>query len=377
MGDKRSYWVWLQHALGAGSTKPSRILEMHESLEEFYESGRQGWLLDGIFTPRELENLDSYTLDQAEAQLEFTEKLGQQVLCPEDAGYPALLRQTVSPPCALYVKGQLPPEEALCIAMVGTRKASPAGLSAANSIAYSLAKQGAVVVSGGALGIDSACHTGALRAGGKTVCVLGCGIDYNYLMKNASLREAVSHSGALVSEYPPNTPASANSFPIRNRIISGLSAGTVVVEAAAKSGSLITVGFALEQGRDVFAVPGAVTSLVSQGTNSLIREGAKPVTCAEDILEEYPSFFPRCRREERCPAVLPPDPPEEEPAPLPVPQLSPEGEALYRALGREPAHLSQLAAQAGLSMGAALGAVTELELGGLVHSYSGRRYSRG
>ena len=172
--DNRVYWIWIQHALRAGSTKPARIFKRYGSAREFYESGRESWLLDGMFTQRELEHLNSFSLDQAQAQLETALKLGQSVLCLDDPAYPILLREISSPPCVLYYKGELPPADALCIAMVGTRNASPDGLAAANLLSYGLAEQGAVVVSGGAVGIDSACHKGALRAGGTTVCVLGC-----------------------------------------------------------------------------------------------------------------------------------------------------------------------------------------------------------
>lgn len=389
--DNRVYWIWMQHALRAGSTKPGRIFKRYGSARAFYESGRESWLLDGMFTQRELEHLSSFSLDQAQAQLETVLKLGQSVLCLDDPAYPVLLREISSPPCVLYYKGELPPADALCIAMVGTRNASPDGLAAANLLSYGLAEQGAVVVSGGAVGIDSACHKGALRAGGTTVCVLGCSIDYPYLMRNASLREAISHNGVLLSEYPPQTPPFSRSFPIRNRILSGLSVGTVVVEAAAKSGTMITVNAALDQGRDVFAVPGSVMNAAAQGVNRLIREGAKPVTCAQDILDEYPGRLtpvPHHPAEQENfnlpPAEQPKEQrvkalPEEESAvqeSIDLSELSTQGAALLSAMEKEPRHIAELAKKAGLPVSLALSAATELELLRLARSCSGGRYQK-
>lgn len=377
MEDSRLYWLWLQHALGPGSTKPRKLLAHYGSVQNCYESGPESWKLAGIFTPVERKRMAEGTLEQADAQLRFAQSLGQSVICPDQPEFPILLREIPSPPCVLYYKGTLPPADALCIAMVGTRRATPDGLAAADRLSYSLAKAGVVVVSGGALGIDSACHRGALRAGGKTLCILGCGIDYNYLMKNAPLRETISQNGALISEYPPNTPSSVHSFPIRNRLISGLCAGTVVVEAAKKSGALITVSAAIEQGRDVFAVPGAMVNEAARGANELIREGAKPVMSAQDILEEYPGcYWEETEKENR--QSMPEVPTEQaEPEFSKTPEaLSPNAEKLYQALRANPRHITELAWDAGLSVNHALAAVTELELCGRVHSFSGRRYSR-
>lgn len=382
--DLRAYWVWLQHALGPGSSKPNRILSGYPSLRAFYEAGREAWLLEGYFTQKEIHGMSSWPVQRAQALLDYCGKIGQKVLTPEEDLYPSLLRQIPNPPCALYYKGEIPDfDSRLSIAIVGTRKATQTGRSAARSIAFELAGRGAVVVSGGALGIDTAAHQGALQADGKTVCVLGCGLDTDYLMANASLRDVIAAKGVLVSEYPPGTPASASSFPIRNRIISGLASGTLVVEAAAKSGSLITADFALDQGRDVFAVPADIFSPVSQGVNSLIKCGAKPVSRAEEILEEYSGRFPEkivldggktnVMIED---TDIPPENRAEPAAARPAPEgLSGDACALYGCLTAFPRHLSELGAQTGLNPARLLAAVTELELAGAVQSYSGRRYS--
>lgn len=378
MEDSRLYWLWLQRVVGIGSTKPRKLLAHYGSVQNCYESGEKSWREAGIFTPGEMERMSSGTLEQAAAQLELAQSLGQSVICPDQPEFPVLLREIPSPPCVLYYTGTLPPPDALCIAMVGTRQATEDGIRAAEMLSYSLAKAGVVVVSGGALGIDSACHRGALHAGGTTVCILGCGIDYNYLRKNAPLREAIAQNGALISEYPPGTPSSVQSFPIRNRLISGLCAGTVVVEAARKSGALITVSAAIEQGRDVFAVPGSVMNEAARGVNELIREGAKPVICAQDILEEYPGRYLEVVEEEprqngpefSAGQTKMPETPEVRKA------LSPDAARLYQVLSAAPCHISELSHAAGLSVSRALAAVTELELCGKVHSFSGRRYSR-
>ena len=376
---QEAYWVWLQHALGAGSSKQKRILSGYRSLRDFYEAGREAWLLEGYFTGKELEKLGSFSISDAAALVEYCGKIGQTILTPDDSEYPELLREIRNPPCALYAKGKLS-ESIPSISIVGTRKATASGKTAARSMAFSLAKQGVTVVSGGAMGIDTAAHLGALQAGGKTIYVLGCGIDTNYLMVNAGLRDAVAQSGALLSEYPPGTQASGSNFPIRNRIISGLSLGTLVVEAASKSGSLITADFALEQGRDVFAVPAGIYSPVSQGVNRLIKSGAKPVSSAEEILEEYRDRFAgKFLLDDTKTNVIINDSGnsarESPQAPEPAEDLSPDARAVYGCLGNEPRHISELERVTGFSARRVLAAVTELELSGSVHSFSGRRYS--
>lgn len=378
--DSRAYWVWLQHALGAGSSKPNRILENYRTLEDFFAAGLRDWRLEGYFTPKELEKLESYSPADAAALIQYGETIGQRILTREDKEFPELLRQIHNPPCVLYVKGNLPDfSETPAISIVGTRRATATGIAAARSFAFGLAKNGAAVVSGGALGIDTAAHQGALQAGGKTVCVLGCGIDYNYLMGNASLREAISFHGAVISEYPPGTPAVNSNFPIRNRIISGLSLGTLVVEAAGKSGSLITADYALEQGRDVFSVPGGIYSPVSQGVNNLIKAGAKPVSMASEILEEYPAYFSGKMNASEpgetvvfCEAPQPVKQPKKEET---LSGLSENAVSLYKALAEEPLHISELAQKTGIATPALLTAVTELELAEKIDSHSGRRYS--
>ncbi len=215
------------------------------------------------------------------------EKKGIGVVCAADGEFPGRLRKIFDPPAVLYYRGRLPREDELLIAVVGARKASAYGRNAAAMLAAGLAEAGVGVVSGAARGVDSAAHQGALDGGGYTVAVLGCGVDVTYPPENGKLLDSIAEHGAIISEYWPGTSPQAQFFPVRNRIISGLARGVVVVEAAARSGSLITADWALEQGRDVFAVPGSIFSDTSGGANRLLKQGAKPVTKAADILEEY------------------------------------------------------------------------------------------
>lgn len=288
MNNQTVYWLWIQQQIGYASNKISSILSKYTFAEDFYRASLEDKLSCGCFKPADKSRLLELSLDTASAVMTLCKKRNINIITIGDADYPERLRQIPSPPVALYIKGNTHVlSDDLSIAIVGTRNATPYGRNNAFDFGYNLAKNGVTVVSGGALGIDTASHQGALQAGGKTVCVLGCGIDYGYLRENEPMRNEIAHYGAVVSEYPPDYPASRFTFPQRNRIISGLARGVLVVEAGMRSGSLITANIALEQNRDVFAIPGNIRSDVSFGTNRLIKDGAKPVTEVADILEEY------------------------------------------------------------------------------------------
>ena len=392
MISREAFWVWLQHGLGSGSGKVRRILSSCSGLEEFWESGPQFWRVLGIFTNRELGALEQFTPEDAQGIVEQSQQRGHRVLTPDGEGYPRCLWEIHNPPCALYVKGELPlVDEQPAIAMVGTRDATLSGRKIAFSLSYQLARAGAIVISGGARGIDTAAHKGALQAQGKTICVLGCGLEYPYLMENAQLRQCIAESGALVSEYPLKTPGSKVAFPIRNRIISGLSSGIVVVEAAAKSGSLITAGLALEQGRDVFAVPCGIDNPVSGGVNNLIKNGAVPVSSAAEILEPYLHRFPQMRQlsgradsgalfavvPERSPKKkksIPLSPMNSDRPKLAQGEASDDAALVDSFLTVEALHLSVLGEKTGLSPQRLLAALTELELLGRARALGGGRY---
>ncbi|MEE0930299.1 MAG: DNA-processing protein DprA [Acutalibacteraceae bacterium] len=288
MEDTLKYWVWLQCSIGYANPKVNTVIRFYPSIVDFYNGGQQEWRLCGCFTPKEFKNLCNNTLEQAQQIIDKCKMLGYNLLTPDMDKYPRQLKEIYDPPAVLYVNGNLPDiDNILSIGIVGTRNATASGKKLAFSIGYDLAKSGVNVISGGALGIDSSSHKGALMAEGITVCVLGCGINYNYLMTNATLRKHIADNGAVISEYPPDTPPQKYSFPKRNRIISALSQGVLVVEAGEKSGALITATTALSQNKDIFAIPGDVTNAVAFGTNLLIKQGAKAVTNANEIIEEY------------------------------------------------------------------------------------------
>lgn len=224
--------------------------------------------------------------ENLEKEFALVKKLGLKIITQDDQVYPENLKNIYDPPMLLYVKGELKPEDKLSMAIVGSRRASFYGLSCAEKFASDLAGKGITIVSGMARGIDSYAHKGALKAGGRTIAVIGSGFNNIYPPENKKLAEEIAKCGAVISEFPLDMLPKKENFPRRNRIISGLSLGVLVVEAARNSGALITADFALEQGREVFALPGKVDSNTSFGTNGLIKQGAKLVSGVDDILEE-------------------------------------------------------------------------------------------
>lgn len=282
---------------------------------------------------------------------------------PRDPGYPALLRPVPSPP-ALWVRGALAAEDALAIAVVGARRASPYGLEVAERLATELAARGVTIVSGLARGIDAAAHRGALAAGGRTLAVLGCGIDVVYPPEHRALAAAIEARGALVSQFPPGMPALPGHFPARNRTLAGLALGVLVIEAAERSGALITAGFGGDLGREVFAVPGRITSELAAGTNRLIQDGAKLITCWQDVVSELPESWRRAVRgvvvSARAPA-----PPEAE---------RDEGRMLALLTPDEPRHIEALIARGGLTPARTAAALVALELGGWARQLAGQRW---
>lgn len=287
------YWIFLQNVIGAGSRKLLPIIDKFGTARKFCESRYEDVKESGLLSKRELDRFSKLTLDECRETMSLCNKLGYQIITPNDKEYPKRLAQIPDPPAVLYVRGELIDfDNEVCIAMVGTRKCSDLGKSIARELSSRLTTAGAVVISGCAKGIDASAHIGAIRAKGKTFAVLGCGLNYPYLAENAQLREDIAQNGALISEYPPNAPAGKSTFPIRNRIISGLCLGTVIVEAIHGSGSLITVDHALEQGRDIFVVPGEISDPLYAGSNRLIRDGALAITTPYDVLQEYNNYFP-------------------------------------------------------------------------------------
>ena len=284
-------------------------------------------------------------------------------LLPGDARYPVLLAAIPAPP-ALFARGALSDDDALALAIVGSRRPTPYGLAVAERLASDLAARGVTIVSGLARGIDTAAHRGALAAGGRTLAVLGCGLDVVYPPENRALARAIETQGALVSQFAPGVPALAGHFPARNRTLAGLALGVVVVEAADRSGALITAGFAGDLGREVFAVPGRITSPTSAGANRLIQDGAKLVTCWQDIVSELPEPWRR--------AVRGPLAPTGEQRQLE--NGSDEGRMFRLLAPDEPQHIEQLIARAGLDPARAAALLVTLELGGWARQLAGQRW---
>ena len=378
------YWIWLQLALGAGA-RTDDILSAFPSPRALYESDEMTRRVSGVFTPKQIEKLSHTKLEDAQHILARCGALRQEVVTPEDALYPRVLRRLSDAPCALYVRGDLSClQDTLAIAVVGARHASMYSLDVARQLCRDLARAGAVVVSGCAMGVDSASHTGAIYGGGKTVGVLGCAIEARYLMENEALREDVSRHGALVTEYPPGTPARAAHFPMRNRIISGMSAGVLVIEAGEKSGSLITARLAGEQGRDVFAVPGDLTSVDYRGVNRLIRDGAKPVFSARDVLAEYTWVYDNLSLEqiarqpmqtEKSPIPQPESPAPAKKPPRPEVPLSADAEAVLAQFTQDALYTDDLVRATGFGPNRVFTALTELEICGLIKMIEGKRYT--
>ncbi len=276
-----------------------------------------------------------------------------------DPEYPPLLREIIDPPLSLQARGDrsLLQLQSTAVAVVGSRRASPYGINAAQHLARELVSAGVVVVSGLARGIDAAAHEAALAASGKTIAVLGTGIDVIYPRSNAKLFRAIEQKGLILSEFRAGTPPLAENFPMRNRVISGLCAGTIIVEATSRSGSLITARMAAEQGREVFAVPGSIFSSGSEGTHRLIQYGAKLVHDADDVFDELPGTFQRKKMK------------EEEPD-------SPLREVLAALTREEGTHVDTLAARLSRPASAIAESLLQLELGGWIRALPGSRYVR-
>lgn len=351
------YWVGFNIVPGIGPARFRALLDHFGDLEAAwkapaYELKRAG--LDRRSIDSLLETRNRISLD---GEMEKVERAGVQVLTWQDDAYPPQLRHIHSPPPVLYVKGELRPEDEWAMAMVGTRRATVYGKEATRTLASDLARNGVTIVSGLARGIDAQAHQAALQAGGRTIAVFGSGIDSVYPPEHKKLAQAIAESGALVSEYALGTPPEGSNFPPRNRIISGLSLGVIIVEAGVTSGALITADYAAEQGREVFAVPGNIFHRGSQGTNKLIQQGAKLVLSVEDVLEELNLTMISQQAEVR--AVIP----ENETESL-----------LLKHISSEPVHVDEIGRQSGLSIAQVTSTLALMELKGIVCQVGGMNY---
>ena len=359
--DERN-WLRLHLARGLGRKGLIRLREVFGSTDAIleadppYRAARSG--LSPKLTAAIPEASDSAFLKACEA----LERIGARVIDLWDPDYPPLLRTIHDPPALLYLRGTLPPQASGALAVVGARLATTAGRRLTAAICSELASRGIAIVSGLARGIDTAAHQGALDGNGPTVAVLGCGIDRVYPAENARLFAQILEQGAILSEYPPGTPPLAGHFPGRNRIISGLSRGVLVVEARTGSGSLITAEFALEQGRDVFAVPGPVSAPTSRGVNQLLKDGALLVTEPQDILDALWPQLPSAQTRKQEDAL--------------AASLSGNALTLYRQVENTPLHIDDLARKSGLTPMEVSAILLHLELLGGVEKLPGMHFVR-
>ena len=385
------YWIWLTSLTGLRPLTMRRLTEHFGGPMETYYAPAGGY--DGIpdLTEKEKALLSDKDLSRTEEILEICREKNIRILTLQDAAYPERLRQIPDPPPVLYVRGRLPfLDELPAVAVVGTRNATPYGIKMAMKLGQELTAFGGCVVTGLARGIDGASARGALLAEGPCVGVLGTAIDVNYPRENSSLIDDVAATGAVVSEFPPGYPTMPENFPRRNRIISGLSCGTCVVEAPGRSGALITAEMALDQGRDLFAVPGNADAPNSVGTNRLLRDCAKAVTGARDILEEYEGLYPgriRYDTELFVPEKKDPEPPKAEKSTIDKPQgiaysdverrlaaYSEDQKAILRVLAKGETHVDAVIAVTGFPPAKVLADLTILSIRGAVRPLPGKRY---
>jgi DNA processing protein len=357
--EDKLYWLALNMVPGIGPiTYRNLVARFRDPEQVFAASAKALAAVEGI-GEKTIRAIKSFPATEvATEELKKATDLGVSILTLRDEGYPKNLLQIYDPPPVLYVRGIWDVKDAPMVAMVGSRKGSPYGRVVTKRVSKELALAGVTVVSGMARGIDTCAHLGALEAGGMTIAVFGCGIDIIYPPENEKLFFAITGHGAAISEFPLSTPPEGKNFPKRNRVISGLSLGVVIVEATADSGSLITASHALEQGREVFAVPGNVGMATSKGTNALIKQGAKLVEGAQDILVEViPQYEGKPYREE-------------------IPLLSDEEDSILQLLSPNPLHIDEISRLSQMEVRRVSTILLELELKGVISQLGGKMFVR-
>jgi DNA processing protein len=357
--DRTAFWIAFNRVNGIGPARLRALLDICGSVDAAWQASIQQ-LQEARLDRRTIESLLAARRElQPEQELARVRAAGYTTLTWDDSDYPASLRTIDASPYILYVRGRLTSQDEWSVALVGTRHASTYGREVAQVLATELARHGVTVVSGLALGVDTVAHRAALDAGGRTIAVLGSGLDQLYPPQNRGLAQAIAAQGAVISDYPLGTRPDANNFPPRNRIISGLSRGVVVVEAGERSGALITARFAAEQGRDVFAVPGSILHPGSAGCNALIQQGATPLLGVDDVLEQLNMVHLQERMDAR--RSVPPDPDEAR---------------LLALLSSEPTHIDEIVRAANLPAAGIGGMLAILEIKGLVRQVAPMTYVR-
>ena len=363
--DSREALVALNLLEGVGPIRVRQLLEAFGEAPEVLRTSRQQLMRVHGIGEELADTVANWqkNIDLA-AELKRIEDFGCRIVIQTDAEYPELLKQIYDPPVVLYVKGRLLPKDKNAVALVGSRMTTHYGIEVARKLAYQLAYIGVTVVSGGARGIDTAAHQGALSGKGRTICVLGTGINIVWPGENKELFERITENGAIITQFPFNRPGDKQSFPIRNRIVAGMTLGTVVIEANLTSGALITANFATEYGRQVFAVPGRIDSPRSKGCHDLIKKGAKLCEGAEDILSEFEYLFP--------PSNKPASPAET--GQLPALELSENERKVYDALNGEQLSIDEVIRQSGLPSPTVSVALLSLEMKRIIRQLPGKLF---
>ncbi len=355
--DEKKYWVGFNLIKGIGAVRMQALIQYFGALEDAWKAAPADLAAAGMslkLIERIVQARTQVDLDKAWAKIEAQ---GIKILTWEDEAYPQRLKEIEQPPPVLYIRGEYLPDDLFAVAIVGTRRVTPYGRQITEELASYLAGNGITVVSGLARGVDAIAHQAALKAGGRTIGVLGSGVDTIYPPEHRQLAERMAESGAVISDYAPGTPPEASNFPPRNRIISGLSLAVVVIEAGETSGALITAEFAAEQGREVFAVPGSILAPQSKGTNKLIQRGALPLLSINDLMQALD--LTRMGEHKAARKVIPAD----------------ETEArLMNVLGPQPLHVDEIRSQTELPIEKVSATLALMELKGMVRQVGGMNY---
>jgi DNA processing protein len=358
MSDLR-YWVGLSLLPEVGPVGAKKLLSVFLTPQKVFSATLDELMaVEGVGLNRAKTIKGFSSWEAAERQILELKKQGIKAVCLDDPVYPALLREIDDAPVILYMRGDILSDDKYALAIVGSRKATSYGKAVAESISEDLASMGFTIVSGMARGIDSTAHGAAIKAGGRTIAVLGTGVDTPYPSENKNLMETIVQSGYVVSEFPPGTKPERENFPRRNRLISGLSLGVIVVEAASDSGALITARYSVEQGREVFAVPGNITAPYSRGTNKLIKQGAILARNAQDIVEELAPVLKGFLKSNKKSSI----------------KITEDEEQLCNFLSGEPKQIDIISRESGLPASRILGILLGLELKGAVKQLTGKRF---
>ena len=351
-----------------GSIRLKKLLDYFGKPESILKAPAEKLMAISGIGQQITDQIRSLKKEDIDREIKLAAKYNLKIITIDDKDYPQNLRQIYDPPIVLYIKGEIKSEDRFSIAIVGSRRASFYGLTKAGEFAYSLSEQGFTIVSGMARGIDTYAHRGALKQGGRTIAVMGSGFNHIYPPENRETAEEIAGNGAVICEFPMDTEPFKQNFPRRNRVISGLSLGILVVEAARNSGALITADFGLEQGREVFALPGKVDSHTSFGTNGLIKQGARLVSCVEDILEEFNMPMSLAGRHSNSDEV--------KSGHAPKAGLTSEEALLYNSVSEQPVALDEIVEKLDLSISSISDILLRLQIKKLIRQLPGKQLVR-